>query len=118
MARASHRQQDPFPAVQMSKKIFVRLSTRSLDALRVNPAEKFWQFHFQEDATKPGNSIRSILPRRLIPLLEDYLQNHRPNILADFDPGTLFLTQSGGARDRQATTDLVAQLVLEHAGRR
>jgi integrase len=88
------------------------------DALRVNPAEKFWQFHFQEDETKTGNSVRGILPRRLIPLLEDYLQNHRPNIVAAIDPGTLFLNQSGGARDRQATTDLVAQLVLEHAGRR
>ena len=87
------------------------------DALRVNPAEKFWQFHFCEDETKTGHSVRGILPRRLIPLLEEYLQNHRPNIVAEVDPGTLFLTQSG-ARDRQSTTDLVAQLVLENAGRR
>jgi hypothetical protein len=88
------------------------------DALRVNPAEKFWQFHFCEEETKAGHSVRGIVPRRLIPLLEDYLQNHRPNIVAEIDPGTLFLNQSGGARDRQTTTDLVAQLVLEHAGRR
>jgi site-specific recombinase XerD len=51
-------------------------------------------------------------------LLEEYLQNHRPNLVAGTDPGTLFLNRSGGGRDRQATTDLVAELVLEHAGRR
>lgn len=64
----------PLPALlHMAKPKWVE------DALCANPNECFWQFHFRVDETKTGHTVRGILPRRLLPLLEDYLENHRPN---------------------------------------
>jgi len=87
-------------------------------ALRENPHQKFWLFHFRPDETKTGNDVHGILPRRLIPLLDDYLQHHRPKIVGPSDPGTLFLNREGGALNRQVLTQHVSQLTLDHAGRR
>jgi hypothetical protein len=41
------------------------------EALEKNPKQCFWQFYFREDETKIGQKVRVILPRRLIPLLEE-----------------------------------------------
>jgi hypothetical protein len=88
------------------------------DALQQNPQQSFWQFYFREDETKTGHKVRGILPRRLIPLLEEYLTQHRPGLAAVPDPGTLFMNRDGGMLDRQITTDNVGELVLKYAGRR
>jgi hypothetical protein len=48
------------------------------EMLKKNPREEFWQFHFREDETKTHREVQSILPRRLVPLLEEYLAYHRP----------------------------------------
>ncbi len=87
-------------------------------ALQLNPKQRFWQFAFRENETKMGGIVRGIIPRRLIPPLEDYLENHRPKLVAPNDPGTLFLNRDGHALTQTAVTELVAQLVLKHAGRR
>ncbi len=88
------------------------------DALQQDPQQSFWQFYFREDETKTGHKVRGILPRRIIPLLEEYLTKHRPRLAAAPDPGTLFLNRDGGTLDRQVTTDNVGELVLKYAGRR
>ena len=61
------------------------------ESIKSNPHAEFWQFRFREQGTKTGNEVRSILPHRLVPLLEEYLERHRPAILRGFDPGNLFL---------------------------
>lgn len=79
----------------------------------------FWQFHFRTEETKiPGQEVRGFLPRRLVPLLEEYLHLHRPLIVASPDPGTLFLNREGTNLDRQTLTYYVSEIVLKQAGRR
>lgn len=77
----------------------------------------FWQFHFREGETKTGE-VGGILPRRLIPLLEEYLREHRPHLVAKPDPGFLFLNRDGLALSYQILTYHVGEIVLKHAGRR
>ena len=88
------------------------------EALKQNPKRCFWQFFFREHETKMGHKARGIVPRRLIPLLEEYLEVHRPRLVAKNDPGTLFLNSDGEAIDRQIMTYHVSEIVLKYAGRR
>jgi integrase len=86
------------------------------ESLKANREQSVWQFWFREDETKTGNPVRGILPRRLVTLLEKYLQVHRPRIVCERDPGSLFLNRDGCALERQTTTDLIAELTLKHTG--
>jgi integrase len=88
------------------------------EKLRVNPREKFWQYHFREDETKNGREVRSILPRRLVPLLENYLEHYRPLLIEGNDPGTLFVNKDGVPLNDARMETLVSKLTLRHAGRR
>lgn len=88
------------------------------DELRSNPRVKFWQYHFREDQTKNGREVRSILPRRLVPLLEEYLEQARPLLLNGTDPGTLFLNEDGARFKENTIIALVSKLTLRYGGRR
>ena len=89
-----------------------------IEALAKNANQAFWQIFFREDETKMGQKVRGILPRRLIPLLEEYLAVHRPRLIHQKDPGTLFLNEDGCAIDYQLMTYHISELVLKHCGRR
>jgi len=86
--------------------------------LKTNPREQFWHYHFREDETKNGREVRSFLPRTLVPLLEEYLEHHRPHLLNGDDPHTLFLNRVGHPLDKNEFTSLVSSLTLRHAGKR
>jgi hypothetical protein len=88
------------------------------EALEKDPKKAFWQFYFREDETKIGQQVRGILPRRLIPLLEEYLADHRPRLVAKEDPGTLFVNEDGCEIAYQIMSYHVSEIVLKHAGRR
>jgi hypothetical protein len=88
------------------------------EALESDPKKAFWQFCYREDETKTGQQVRGIVPRRLVPLLEEYLASHRPKLVAEDDPGTLFVNEDGCAIDRQIMTYHVSEIVLKHTGRR
>lgn len=88
------------------------------EELRSNPRAKFWQYHFREDETKNGREVRSILPRRLVPLLEEYLERARPLLLGGTDPGTLFLNEDGARIKENIIIALVSKLTLRYGGRR
>jgi integrase len=88
------------------------------ERLRVNPDEKFWQFHFREDETKTGYPVRAFLPRQLIPLLEEYLDHHRAQLVRNTDPLTLFLNWDGQSFKPKQMTGRVSGLTLHHAKRR
>jgi hypothetical protein len=88
------------------------------EALASNPKSSFWQFNFREDETKTGQRVRGILPRRLVPLLEEYLAEHRPRLVAKTDPGTLFVNGDGCAINYQIMTYHISEIVLRHTGRR
>jgi integrase len=87
-------------------------------ALQRNPHEQFWQYHFRESETKNGREVRSIVPRRLVALLEEYLKQHRGNLIQGSDPGTLLLNDDGRPLTDSRVTTLVSKLTLRHAGRR
>jgi hypothetical protein len=92
------------------------------ERLRVNPREKLWQFYFREGETKTGtrtgHEVRSILPRRLVPLLEEYLEHYRPALLRGSDPATLFVNGRGNPFKLHTLTQLVGNLTLRYAHRR
>lgn len=88
------------------------------DRVRVAPHEEFWQFDFLESETKNKERVRGVLPRQLIPLLEEYLSQHRAALLHRYDPGTLFLTGRGEPLDTATVTDLVGDLTLRYAQKR
>jgi integrase len=86
--------------------------------LKSNPNEQLWQFRFSEDGTKMGNQVRSVLPRRLVPLLEEYLQHHRPALLNGLDPGTLFLNRSGGHLTPKIAIDYITSMTLRYVSKK
>jgi integrase len=88
------------------------------ERLRINPREQFWQYHFREHETKNGREVRSILPRRLVSLLEEFLEHHRQYLVNGEDPGTLFVSRAGHRMTPTQVTSLVSNLTLRHAGRR
>lgn len=65
------------------------------EAEKQDPETEFWQFEFSRPETKAKNKIRCILPRQLVPLLEEYLQQYRGTLIQGSDPGTLFLNGVG-----------------------
>ena len=88
------------------------------ERLRVNPHEQFWQYHFRELETKNGREVRSILPLRLVPFLEEYLEHHRPQLIQETDPRTLFVNEDGACLADSRMVVLVSKLTLRYAGRR
>lgn len=85
-----------------------------------DPAIEVWQFHFSKEETKTKHEVRAVLPRTLVPLLEEYLCEHRPNLVprsSRSDPGTLFLNKNGNPIRKSTLTDLVAHLTLKYGGR-
>ena len=88
------------------------------ERMKLNPDERFWQYCFREQETKTGHAVHSVLPRRLVPLLEEYLQHHRPILLVGADPGTLFLNREGQPLTVQTINLLVGKLTLRYAQKR
>jgi integrase len=88
------------------------------ELMSVNPQAQVWQYQFSESETKNGREVRSILPRRLVPLLEEYLELHRPVLLSGPDPGTLFVSTTGRPFDASRFPLLVGGLTLRYAKKR
>ena len=87
------------------------------DALKTDPQHSVWQFYFREGETKAAEPVRGVLPRCLIPLLEEYLIQHRPKLVSSPDPGTLFLNRDGRALSRQTLSYQIPEIVRKYAGR-
>ncbi|MGO9083681.1 MAG: hypothetical protein ACLQBK_00505 [Candidatus Sulfotelmatobacter sp.] len=85
---------------------------------RQNPAAEFWQFRFSTTETKTGIDVHSLLPRQLIGLLEEYLNQFRPHLLHGADPGTLFVTRAGKTMRSDYLGSTVSQLTMKFGGRR
>jgi integrase len=85
---------------------------------RANPRATFWQFHFREWETKNGEQVRAALPRQLIPLLEEYLNHHRPFLLNGSDPGNLFVTRVGNHFTSDAIEYAVQDITVRYLQKR
>jgi len=88
------------------------------DAVKANPRKEFWQFSFAGTETRSGYPVYSRLPEQLVPLLKEYLEQHRPLLVGARDPGTLFVNDVGRPFDRRGFTDLVGSLTLRYARQR
>jgi integrase len=86
--------------------------------LRANPREEFWQFYFREDETKTHREVRSILPLRLVPLLEEYLERYRPILARDSKTTNLFLSRKGHPFTRSVLASRVSNLTLRYRQKR
>jgi integrase len=83
-----------------------------------NCKAEFWQFQFNVVETKTGIDVHSLLPKQLIPLLEEYLREHRPRLLRSGNPETLFLNRAGRTISRSSMTELVEELTLRYGGKK
>jgi integrase len=86
--------------------------------LQRNRDAEFWQFHFSPLETKTNKDVHAILPRQLISLLEEYLNEFRPYLVGTADPGLLFLNNRGNPMRANQVDRLVSGLTLRHGGRR
>lgn len=59
-----------------------------------------------------------MVPRRLVPLLEEYLEHHRPLLLRGTDYGFLFVNRRGGPLTQRQVTILVSNLTMRYKHRR
>jgi len=84
------------------------------DALRTNPQETFWQYHFEPEGTKGKRGVHAIFPRVLVPLLEEYLQIHRPLLVRGNDPGTLFLSCVGKQLAPESMDQIIGNITYRY----
>ena len=88
------------------------------EALREDSNQKFWQFYFRPEQTKTGHKVQGILPKQLIPLLEEYVQSYRPLLVQHVaDPGTLFLSENGKPLSRERIRIIVCNLTKRFTGK-
>jgi integrase len=90
----------------------------AIEAQRKDPAATFWQFRFSPTETKTGIQVHSLLPKQLIPLLEEFLALHRPLLLRGNNSNTLFLNEEGGPMSERKLSPMVSELTLRYAGKR
>lgn len=89
------------------------------DGLRLNPRQRFWQFYFRASETKIGRAVRGILPRQLLPWLEDYVDRHRSILIGQKpDPKTLFCGDRGHPLHRNDLIRIVGAQTMKYCGRR
>ena len=91
-------------------------SGRVEEALRANPQAEFWQFYFRSEETKTHHTVHAFLPKQLVPLVEEFLEHHRPYLIRERDPGTLFITRQGTPFTEGAIRNLVGQITLRYTG--
>jgi hypothetical protein len=87
------------------------------EELRSNPDAEFWQFKFMPEETKVGNGVHALVPRPLIPLLEEYLTEQRNHLIGD-GSDYLFPSEAGTMISRARMTIIVGELTLRHVGKR
>jgi integrase len=86
------------------------------EILKSDPEAEFWQFRFSAEETKAKNDVHALVPRPLIPLLEEYL-NHRKHLLGNAESNALFLNRAGTKMSTETMGDLVGELTLRHIGK-
>lgn len=83
-----------------------------------DPNTMFWQFRFSSEETKTKGPVRSLMPRQLIPLLEEFLSEFRAQLLGDNVTETLLLNERGKPMSMSQITAVVGGETLRHGGRR
>jgi integrase len=87
------------------------------DVIRANPNEEIWQFYFRPEETKTGQSVHGVVPKQLVPLLEEYLERFRPALINGDDPQTVFVNEEGRRFSSGTFVYLVRNLTLRYAAK-
>jgi site-specific recombinase XerD len=58
------------------------------------------------------------VPRQLVPLLEEYLEQHRPTLLNGRVSSYLFVNRNGGSYEQSGMGDVVADITLRYTAKR
>jgi hypothetical protein len=86
------------------------------EAVRANPGQEIWQYHFRARETKTEITVRAPLPKQLVAPLEQYLACYRRVLLGKHrDPGTLFCSRRGRPFDRKSILRIVGHLTMKYA---
>lgn len=88
------------------------------EALGTDPRHKFWHYLFRESETKRASTICGVLPKLLVPLLEEYVGLYRPFLVGCNDPGTLFVNDAGRPFNGRSFTKLVENLTERYVEQR
>jgi hypothetical protein len=86
--------------------------------LDLNPHAEFWQCKFAAHETKVGKPVHLLVPRPLIPLLEEFLSSHHGKLTNDEPSDYLFPTRCGTMLTRARMTNIVGELTLRYLGKR
>ena len=100
------------PALHITKPTWVK------EALQADPDAIFWQFRFSKEETKMGQAVRALVPRSIVPLLEEFVLLHRPHLLETKTCDRLFLNQRGGPFAPNTMIALVSEQTIRYAGKR
>jgi integrase len=96
------------------------MATRSSwvnEQCRISPGASYWQIRFAPHETKTKNEVNAYLPSELVPILEEYLSIHRPQLVSKSDdPGTLMVNDAGRHMSACQLRNLVKKLASTHAG--
>jgi hypothetical protein len=110
-AQGGNLHKEPIPASSRMK-----CSSWAEEALRANPAERFWQFYFRAHETKAQYVARGPLPGQLVAPLEEYVARYRGVLLGERpDPRTLFFNRNGRPYNRKAIRRIVVDITMKYA---
>jgi len=97
----------------LSSSSLISVNDWARGALDADPKAEFWQCRFSPSETKAKHGVHFLLPRPLIPLLEEYLR-HRSALLRGQAPETLFVNSLGRKMGVESFEDLVGELTIRH----
>ena len=87
-----------------------------LEEEQKNPDAEFWQIRFTAKETKTGVEVHTLLPRRLIAPLEEYIADFRPHLLNGKATPTLFLTNRGNPLSAKCVQTIVGDWAYRCGG--
>ncbi|MGA7159111.1 MAG: hypothetical protein WBY53_19855 [Acidobacteriaceae bacterium] len=86
------------------------------DLVCVDPGTHFWQFRYE---SKDGRLFRGLVLRRIVPLLDLWLNHYRPVLLGEAaDPGTIFFNRARQPLREHRLHEIVAKLSQRFAKKR
>lgn len=96
----------------------VTLPKSVADDLKKDPLKKVWQLFYRRDETKGRRPVHIVLPAQLVLFLEEFLEIHRPILVGNSDPGTLFVNDQGRPFDISSLGRRVGQITFRYVGKR
>jgi hypothetical protein len=102
---------------EIPSRLRIALPRSAVEALERDPHQKIWQFYFRAEETKAGRAVQAVVPKQLVPLLEEYVDVYRPILVGNNDPRTLFVNDHGRPFETSALRVRVKNLTARYTGK-